>query len=70
MAARWAVVRRRLGPQKVSERRVCRVLDQPLAVHSVISHVGRMMNHGYFVRCVLWRGNAHALGPSVFMGYS
>jgi len=37
-----------------------------LAVPSDTSRAGWMMNHVYFVKCVLWPDNVHASGPSGF----
>ena len=37
-----------------------------LAVPSDTSRAGWMMNHVYFVQCVLWPGDVHLLEPSGF----
>ena len=58
-------VRRRLGAQKVLERRVCRVLDQPRSTQRNQSR-GWTMNHVHSVKCVFWLGDVHVLEPSGF----
>ena len=59
-----AEVRRRFGPQKVSERRAVN-----LAVLSDTSRSGWMTNQVYFVKCVLWLDNVHASEGIAFTGY-
>jgi hypothetical protein len=38
--------------------------------HSDINRGGQTMNRSYFVKCVLWPGNVHGLGPSGFIACS